>query len=391
MAKILHTIYNISTTLSAVVNSFTFVTDAAIQHSADLAAFAGLTDNYTGATTLITLSATYVTGGLSRKPFASATFPVTQTITGHNGTTLIVDSTAALTDKVGWEGDGVYLGRYIVSITSATWLVMSNTPLSAPTIPSTITFSTSTNELTLSGTTPTLGMAAGWKILGNGYNSTGTVISVKNSFTLIVDNLPDNTPTVGNPMTFRAPGTDGSKTVTVTSSAGLSNGFIASGNGFTLGQSITNVSGNVLTMSAEPNGTPEFGGSISFSNSNATLYTIPPSGSVSFNLDYSNISGTTGHPGTPYASILTVKVTQSTQRSLVVRNYVSIEAIPVPPPPDTYSGNYGGGGGGGRGGDSGFGSAPAPGTTPGVQGGWGAGGTDNNGGQSSTGSPSAFG
>jgi len=358
MAKILHTIYNTSPTLSAVVNSFTFVTDAAIRHSADLAAFAGLTDNYLGATTLVTLSTNYVTGGLSRKPFASATFPVTQTITGHNGTTLVVDSTAALTDKIGWQGNGVYLGRYIVSITSATYLLMSNTPSSAPTIPSTITFSTSTNELTLSGTTPTLGMASGWKILGNGYNSTGTVISVKNSFTLIVDNLPDTTPTVGNPMTFRAPGTDGSKTVTVASSAGLSNGFIASGNGFTIGQSITNVSGNVLTMSAEPNGTPEFGGSISFANSNATLYTIPPSGSVSFNLDYSNISGTTGHPGTPYASILTIKVTQSTQRSLVVRNYVSIDAIPVPPPPDTYTGNYGSSGG--RGGDSGFGSAPAP-------------------------------
>jgi hypothetical protein len=355
MAKILHTIYNISPTLSAVVNSFTFVTDPAIRHSADLAAFAGLTDNYTGATTLITLSTNYVTGGLSRKPFASATFPVTQTITGHDGTTLIVDSTAALTDKIGWQGNGVYLGRYIVSITSATYLLMSNTPSSAPTIPSTITFSTSTNELTLSGTTPTLGMAAGWKILGNGYNSTGTVISVKNSFTLIVDNLPDTTPTVGNPMTFRAPGTDGSKTVTVASSAGLSNGFIASGNGFTIGQSITNVSGNVLTMSAEPNGTPEFGGSISFVNNNATLYTIPPSGSVSFNLDYSYISGGIG----TYASILTVKVTQSTQRSLVVRNYVGISAAPVVPPPVTYTGNYGGGGGG-RGGDSGFGSAPAP-------------------------------
>jgi len=357
MAKILHTIYNISPTLSAVVNSFTFVTDPAIRHSADLAAFAGLTDNYLGATTLITLSTNYVTGGLSRKPFASATFPVTQTITGHNGTTLVVDSTAALTDKIGWQGNGVYLGRYIVSITSATYLLMSNTPSSAPSLTTPIIFSTSTNELTLSGTTPTLGMAAGWKILGNGYNSTGTVISVKNSFTLIVDNLPDTTPTVGNLMTFRAPGTDGSKTVTVASSAGLSNGFIASGNGFTLGQSITNVSGNVLTMSAEPNGTPEFGGSISFANSNATLYTIPPSGSVSFNLDYSNISGTTGHPGTPYASILTVKVTQSTQRSLVVRNYVSIDAIPVPPSPTTYTGTYSGGS---RGGDGGFGLAPAP-------------------------------
>jgi hypothetical protein len=387
MAKILHTIYNTSTTLSAVVNSFTFVTDPAIQHSADLAAFSGLTDNYTGATTIVTLSTNYVTGGLSKKPYASATFPVTQTIAGYNGTTLVVDSTTNLTDKIGWQGNGVYLGRYIVSITSATWLVMSNTPLSAPTPTNPIIFSTSTNELTLSGTTPTLGMAAGWTILGNGYNSVGTVISVKNSYTLIVNNLPDTTPTIGNPMTFRAPGVDGSKTVTVVSSAGLSNGFFASGNGFTLDQYITNVSGNVLTMSAEPNGTPEFGGSISFVNSNATLYTIPPSGSVSFNLDYSNVSGTTGHPSTPYASTLTVKITQGTQRSLVVRNFVSINAIPVPPPPPTYTPRGGPGGDGGRGGG---GDAPAP-SPPGISGGWGAGGTDGNGGQSSTGSPSAFG
>lgn len=385
MANILHTIYNTSTTLSAVVNSFTFATDSHIQHHADLSTF-GLSSDFTSSSTIATVSANYEKGGLYRKSYSTATFAINQTITGYNGTTLMVSSTAGLVGKESWEGNGVYSGRYIVSITSATWLVMSNTPSSPPTISGSIQFSTSTNELTLSGTTPTLGMGPDWTILGNGYNSAGTVISVKNSYTLIVDNLPDSTPTIGSPMTFRAPGVGAANTITVTSSAGLSIGFVASGNGFTLDQYITNINGNILTMSAEPNvvanDTPAYNTPISFSNLNATLYTIATASSVSFNLNYTNINGTTGHPTTPYASTLTIKITQGTQQTLTVRNYVSIDAAPVPPPPPIYTGG-GGGRGGYASGWSGNGSAAA--TSTGIQGGWGAGGTDGNGGVSSTG------
>lgn len=341
MANILHTIYNTSTTLSAVVNSFTFDTDSHIQHHADLSTF-GLSSDFTGATTIATVSANYEKGGLYRKNYSTATFAIIQTITGHDGTTLMVQSTSDLVGKTGWEGNGVYAGRYIVSITSATWLVMSGTPSGSPTINGSIQFSTSTIELTLSGTTPTLGMGPSWTILGNGYNSAGTVISVKDSTTLVVDSLPTN-PTIGNLMTFRAPGVNAANTITVTSSAGLSTGFVASGNGFTLNQYITNINGNVLTMSAEPNVTtsalPAYNSSIVFSNVNATLYTIPASGSVSFNLDYTNTNGTINNT---YASTLTVKVTQGTQKTLTVRNFVGINAAPVPPPPPTYTGNGGG-------------------------------------------------
>lgn len=354
MANILHTIYNTSTTLSAVVNSFAFETDTHIQHHADLSTF-GLSSDYTAATTIATVSATYEKGGLYRRQYSTATFAIIQTIEGYDGTTLMVNSTAGLVGKEGWQGNGVYSGRYIVSITSATWLLMSNTPSSPPTIDGSIQFSTSTNELTLSGTTPTLGMGAGWTILGNGYNSAGTVISVKDSTTLIVDNLPDSTPTIGNLMTFRAPGVNAANTLTVTSSAGLSNGFIASGNGFTLNQYITNINGNIITMSAEPNvstsALPAYNSSISFSNINATLYTIAPASSVSFNLDYTNNGGTINNT---YASTLTVKITQGTQQTLTVRNYVG--TAPAPPPPPTYTGGGGGRdrGGGGGGGGGGF-------------------------------------
>jgi len=372
MANILHTIYNTSTTLSAVVNSFTFETDTHIQHHADLSTF-GSSSDYTGATTIATVSATYEKGGLYRKNYSTATFAIVQTIKGFNGTTLVVQSTAGLVGKTGWEGNGAYSGIFIVSITSATWLLMSGPPVGTPTIDGIIKFSTSTNELTLSGTTPTLGMGAGWTILGNGYNSAGTVISVKDSTTLIVNNLPDSTPTIGSLMTFRAPGVNAANTLTVTSSAGLSNGFIASGNGFTLNQYITNISGNILTMSAEPNvstsALPAYNASISFSNINATLYTIPASSSVTFNLNYTN--NPSASIGNTYASTLTVKITQGTQQTLTVRNYVGIDAAPIPPPPPTYTGGGGGRGGGGPGGDGGIGTGGggyAPSSTSGTGG-----------------------
>lgn len=365
-----HTIYNTSTSESALINLFTFDTNPAIRHHAKFAAF-GLSDDYTGSTTEVVLSKTYVTGGTIKKNLASYTADQTKTINTYSGGTLELSDVTGILP--GWAASSPYAGSYVVSVTPPYTVVMSSTESWVRY--GSIKFTTSTQEVTLSGTDATSGISAGWSINGTGYSTPGTVVSVKNSNTLVVNNQPSS-PTIGGQLIFRHP-TD-FKSITVNSASGLDNNWTISGNGFSQGQYITNIVGNVLTINAEPDGVPEYNTTVSFNNTNTTLYTISPGGNIAFDLGLENVSGSINNT---YASTMTVYITQGTKKALTVRNFVGIGALPPPPPaPPTYTGVWTPRGGP-SGNDGGTPSAPSP----GVQGGWGAGGTDGNGGASSTG------
>jgi len=333
------------------VDNISFVTESGIQHHADFSVF-GLSSDFQGVITASTVTTTYITGGTLTRNFFSDTKPIVKQVTdasvGSNQLTL-TNVTGLVS---GWEGNGVWTGRYITTITPPYTLTMSNTPSGAPTIGGNVTFSTSTNEVTLSGTSPTANLGVNWTIVGNGYTlgQNAKINSIKNASTIVVNVLPASDPQVGSPMTFKSP--ESANTLTVSSSAGLLVGWKINNNGFTNNQVITNISGNRITLSAGPNGTPVENTSITFI-STATLYSLPVNSSVSFNLNYTK---TTVTPNT-YKSVMTINLTQnSLPVILTVPNFVGVGNAPIVTPSDNYTGNGSGyigsnGGGPGGGGD----------------------------------------
>ena len=323
MSNILHRIINTSTTEVATITNITFSDQAGIQHHADLSAI-GLSSDFTGQYAAVSYSKTFVSGSPISRNYLSDTDDIVKTIASYDTTTLVVNNTTNLV--AGWEGSGVYSGRYIVSITSATWLLMSNTPSAPPTPGASITFSTSTREITLSGTSPTTGIGPGWYINSNGYGSSGTVVSIKSASTLVVDFLPTS-PTVGNPLIFST--STKLNYVELDNVSSLVNGLYAYGNGFN-GQQVTNISGNIITLSAPPSTYPVIGQSIGFGTGN--IYTIPVNSEVSFNLDFTTSTVATG----TYTSIVSVDIWQGSSNTTYYYNeYVVLSRLNSPLPNPT--------------------------------------------------------
>ena len=353
-------IKNLNTTYNIDIRYFSYVDNSHITHTADYSSIGGSSSD-TSSTTAILYSKQYQTGDYLEKQFKSDTHDRTPNYVGsaNLGLTLIVNSTSGI--KAGWTADGNgYDGtQYVVTVTSSTWLAMSDVPTGSPIVGLPITFSTSTYEVVLEDTTD---LDAGWNIFGNGYNTTATIVSVKNTNTIIVNFLPTN-PTIDNTMLF----TSSTNNLTLNNRTDLNIGYTASGNGYDGTQYITALlSGNRVKMSAQPNYAPVYNGTISFT-STASQYTISPSSSANIGINYSS-----GDVGSNYASTVTVHaVLQDGLNSPVIgfiRNYVTVNN-PPPPPPD-YSENYSGHGGGGNGGNNG-GGAPT-GTWGGVTGAGGA-------------------
>ena len=341
-------IENLSSTTAAVINSITVSDDSNILHHSNFSNFggdfAGDTDN-TSNTTQITKNKTYVTGSPLRKAYQSDTSPIDVQYKSNTGTTLVVNSTAGLLPSwVANSDDDTYDGLYIVTVTSATWLVMSGTPVGTPILNGNITFSTSTNEVTLSNTT---GLGPNWIITSNGYSigQNAYIVSVKNFTTIIVDQLPATTPTVGNDMIF----TSSTNFLTLINTIDLATGWSASGNGYNGSQHIVSIDGSTLIMDAPPNGTPSFGGTITFT-SVGNIYTLAPQSSVTFSMDYTNQTTTIG---ASYPSVVTINATQGAAVVKNINNFVAINATPVSPIYDPASSGRGGdfsGGGGSTGG-----------------------------------------
>jgi hypothetical protein len=360
------------------IRNITYAEDGNIQHHSDYSNFAyGGSDN-TSDSTLITSTKLYVTGDYLEKIITYDTHPRTVYYSTSTGTTLVIKDSTTDGLAVGWvanSSDNAYDGLEIVSITSATWLVMSGLPsISNPTVGGSIVFSTSTNKLEMNNTT---GLYAGWQIIGNGYDTQATIISVVgDGVTLIVDTLPVNPvySNPSNPMLF----TSSTNYLTVSDTSTLVTGWTASGNGYDGTQSIVNIiDGNTVQMSGPPNSIPVVAGPITFTT-NVVLITLGAGASTTFSINYSNA---TSNVGVNYASALAISAIYNSIPVVGhIDNFVSINT--PPPPPPTYTDNYTGGGrGGGRGG----GSYNRSTTDSGTVGGWGAGGTDGKGGASSTG------
>ena len=346
MAYTSFTIENLSTTTPADITSIIYTDDSNILHHSDFSNFGGDftgDTNNTGNSTIKTFNKTYVTGSPLLKEFLNYSFPVDAIIAGRTGTTLILASPGVIDPypAVGWiadSDDNTYDGLHIVSITSATYIVMSGLPSGSPTIGGSITFSTTTNELILADTN---GIGPGWKITSNGYTTTGTVISVINGSTIIVDQLPATTPALGNDMIF----TSSTNFLTLNNTNSINVGWIATNNGYNGTQEIISVDdSNTVIMSAPPNGTPSIGGTITFSNEIIPIYTLSPLTSIVFLIDYTN---NTANLGT-WPSLVTINAKQGGSVVKYINNYVALNATPLPPPTITpiFEGRGGGGGGG---------------------------------------------
>ena len=334
MAYTVFTIENRSSTTDANINSIEVSDDPNVLHHSNFSNFGGDftgdTDN-TDNTTIITKNKTYVTGSPLRKLYQSDTSPIDVQYKSNTGTTLVVSSTVGL--YTGWmanSDDNTYDGLYITSVTSATWLGMSGSPVGIPILNGNITFSTATNEVTLSNTT---GLGPGWTITSNGYSSgqNAYILSVKSGSTIIVDQLPETPATPGNPMIF----TSSTNFLTLNNTNNLGTGWSASGNGYNGTQYIVSIDGDNLLMTAPPNGTPSVGGTITFTSVNS-IYTLATLTSITFSIDYTNNSTTIG---SSYPSIVTINASQGAPITSVINNFVAINATPVSP-------IYGGGGGG---------------------------------------------
>jgi hypothetical protein len=202
----------------------------------------------------------------------------------------------------------------------------------------------------------TTGIASGYVLSGNGYTSGQTVATVVSATNLLISAAPTFAPTVGQGITFST----SSIILVVNSTAGISNGFVASGNGYTLDQTVVSVdSVNQLTMSALPNGTPTIGGTISFRNP-TPIGTIAAGASIPFTLDYTT-SLLEVSTNTARVNVITASGTE------IVRTAIVLSTTPQPDPglffdpdnplisvpPETTTGGTadgttdGGGGGGG--------------------------------------------
>lgn len=342
------------TTDQIAIRSITYVDDSNVTHHADYSNFAyGGTDN-TGTTTVITHIKQYVTGDYLQRSFVSDTHDRTVHYSTHTGSTLNIENDAGfLTTGIGpgWtadSSDGAYNGtQYVVSITSATQIIMSAPPLIPnPIVSGSIVFSSSTNKIVISDTT---GIYAGWEIRDNGYTTPGNVLSVEDSQTLVVDILPNN-PEPGNSMLF----TTSTNYLTLSNTNSIEAGWTASSSDDAYDDSqyvLLVVDGNTVQMSAQPNSAPSTSSpanQITFT-SNQSLATIDAGTTTTFSVNYTNNNST---PATNYPSVLTINARNLGNNANIVgfiNNFVSIN-LP-PPPPSTYtSGREGSGRGGSRGG-----------------------------------------
>lgn len=331
----------------AIIHSITFVDDPNIQHYADLSAFGGTVDN-TDDTTVVTHSKTYSTGGYLSKLFVKDSSPITKTVAGYIGSTLIINSPgiSGVYPAIGWvtnSSDNAFDGLHVVSFTSATYIELSGPPVGSVTIGGSITFSTTTNEIVMNNTA---GIAAGWQVKDNSYlqGDHVHVLEVKgDNATLVVESLASG-PAGGSPMIFY---TTTNFLTLVESTADLDIDWTASGSGYN-GQYITSiVDGSTVIMSGPPTTIPS--GTIIFTSPD-NLYTLIAGTSIVFTLTYTTPTLTLG---TNYPSVVSINVTQnSISATKTINNFVTVSTVPVPPNLPTY--DPGGSGAGGTGGGGGF-------------------------------------
>ena len=201
------------------------------------------------------------------------------------------------------------------------------------------------------------GIGTGWTVSNNGYTSGQTTVSTSGTSWVITSAPPDDIPIPGEVITFSPP----ENLLYVTDNTGINAGYVASGNGYTVGQTAVSTSGtHWIIMSAPPNGTPTPTGPnrfINFLSTDDILLQIAPASSSTFGLNYTKLTSTYGL----YTATVKIYVTLDTPSIKVIQNFISISATPVDPITTIYNG-----GGGGFYLDAGF--NPADNASPAVEG-----------------------
>lgn len=212
-----------------------------------------------------------------------------------------------------------------------------------------------TNTVLLTTSTTTLvlntnqGVLAGYAVTATGLGLSRTVASVTGTQTVILSQESLNPINSGSNFTFIPP----EYLLTVASTAGLQVGWIASGNGYDQAQNTAIVeirAGNQLKMTDQPVGSTTVGVGISFLSNNDIMYQLQPQQSVTFQMDYTRVTGTLG----TYNSLVTISADQGGPTTKLVRNFMLVSALPVSDPASPYY-DPGGAGGGGDGGGAGGG------------------------------------
>ena len=177
-----------------------------------------------------------------------------------------------------------------------------------------------------------------WVASGNGYTSGQSVLAVTSGTWLQMSAAPTFSPTIGQAILFST----GTIQLTVDSTTGISAGFVAVGNGYSIDQTVVSVvSGSVLQMSAYPNGTPSIGGTINFEN-RSPIGTLPPGGSIPFSIDHTTSLTSIG----TYTAQVNIIGNINGPKTKVVRNAIVLSTVPVADPGNIFFDPGGGGGDG---------------------------------------------
>jgi hypothetical protein len=180
-----------------------------------------------------------------------------------------------------------------------------------------------------------------WIASDNGYTSGQSVVSVTSSTWLRMSAAPTFAPTVGQAISFST----STIQLTVDNTTGISAGFVAVGNGYSIGQTVVSVvSGSVLQMSAYPNGIPSVGGTINFEN-RSPIGTLAPGGSIPFSVDHTTSLTSVG----TYTTRIDIIGNVNGPKTKVVRNAVVLSTVPVVDPGNIFFDPGGGGGDAGPG------------------------------------------
>jgi hypothetical protein len=182
--------------------------------------------------------------------------------------------------------------------------------------------SNSSTWLTVSSTG---GVASNYVASGNGFTSGQYVTTVINTTTFVMSAPPTFPPIVGQGITF----TTSTYLLLVDDTTGISPGFVAVGNGYTVGQTVTQVvSPTYLRMSAHPNGATTVGGTINFEN-RIPITNLEPGASISFTIDHTTSLLTEGPFTTRVEIIGNLGVPAFTK---VIRNAVVLSTVPADNP-----------------------------------------------------------
>ena len=177
-----------------------------------------------------------------------------------------------------------------------------------------------------------------WVASGNGYTSGQSVLAVTSGTWLQMSAAPTFPPTAGQAILFST----GTIQLTVDSTTGISAGFVAVGNGYSIDQTVVSVvSGSVLQMSAYPNGTPSIGGTINFEN-RSPIGTLAPGGSIPFSIDHTTSLTSIG----TYTAQVNIIGNINGPKTKVVRNAIVLSTVPVADPGNIFFDPGGGGGDG---------------------------------------------